>query len=87
MTIHEHPDGSTTIKLKARVVHEHPTDGSETIEVGIHQIQYGHGSGGDGFCYNCQSFDSFDVKPGLKEAKEAVEALPPVTCLKQYGIE
>lgn len=44
-------------RVVARIVYVHPTDGAETIEVSDHQIQFGYGSGGDGYCYAHQSFD------------------------------
>lgn len=41
----------------AQVIATHSVDGAETIAVNGHEIQFGHGSGGDGFCYSHQSFD------------------------------
>lgn len=46
--------------MEAKIVYVDRIDGAELIEVGTHKIQYGYGSGGDGFCYNHQSFDCID---------------------------
>lgn len=43
--------------MEAKVVYVNERDGAETIEVNDHRLQYGYGSGGDGFCYAHQSFD------------------------------
>ena len=46
--------------IEAKVTYTHPVDGAETIAVNGHEIQYGYGSGGDGFCYAHQSFECAD---------------------------
>lgn len=46
--------------MEAKVIYVNPIDGAETIAVNGHQIQYGHGNGGDGYCYNHGSFDCID---------------------------
>lgn len=56
--------------MKAKVVFVDPYDGAELIEVNGHRIQYGYGSGGDGFCYIHQSFDCIDNL--TDEEKEAI---------------
>lgn len=49
----------TDLPIKAKVVSTYG-DGAEEIDVNGHRIQYGHGTGGDGFCYAHQSFDCVD---------------------------
>jgi len=56
--------------IRAKVTYIHPVDGSETIECNGHSIQYGHGSGGDGYCYSHQSFDC--IENLTKEEQEAI---------------
>ena len=46
--------------MKAQVVYTDPCDGAQTIDVNGHRIQFGHGSGGDGYCYVHQSFRCID---------------------------
>ena len=42
--------------MKAVVSHTY-NDGAELISVNGHSIQYGHGAGGDGYCYAHGSFE------------------------------
>lgn len=52
----------------AKVVYAYD-DGAEEIEVNGHRIQYGYGTGGDGFCYAHQSFECIDnLTPDEKAA-------------------
>lgn len=56
-------------------------DGAEEIEVNGHRIQFGCGSGGDGYCYAHQTFDCREALtvPELMavcDAKYDVEAAP-----------
>lgn len=57
--------------MKAKVIHTNSIDGAETIEVNGHQIQYGYGNGGDGYCHEHQSFDCIDNLSA--EEKQAVQ--------------
>lgn len=63
--------------VTATVTHRHPTDGAETIDTSTgHRLQYGYGSGGDGFCYTHQSFDCIesltdDERVAIKNARES----------------
>ena len=54
--------------MKAKIVYTH-SDGAEEIECNGHRIQFGYGTGGDGFCYTHQSFDCIDnLTPEEQEA-------------------
>lgn len=46
--------------MKAKVVYIDLRDGAETIEVNGHRIQFGYGSGGDGYCYAHGKFSCLD---------------------------
>jgi hypothetical protein len=45
--------------MKAKVLYTYE-DGAEIIECNGHKIQYGYGSGGDGYCSIHESFDCID---------------------------
>lgn len=61
--------------VTANVTHVHSTDGAETIRISTgHEIQFGYGDGGDGFCYEHQSFDCIEnltaaEKQAVKDAQ------------------
>lgn len=59
--------------MRAVVTFIHAVDGAEVIEVNGHRLQFGHGSGGDGYCYGHQSFDCLD---NLTEAEREALKTP-----------
>ena len=56
--------------MEAKVIYIDDVDGAETIEVGGHQIQFGYGHGGDGYCYTHGSFKC--IENLTNEEKEAI---------------
>jgi hypothetical protein len=62
------------VTVTANVVHTHHLDGAQTILLSTgHEIQFGYGDGGDGFCYAHQSFNCIesltdDEKRAIKDA-------------------
>jgi len=64
----------------AQVVEEY-LDGAVVVAMSTgHRIQYGYGTGGDGFCYKCQSFDCIDQLSPQEQA--AAAAAPPDQALE-----
>ncbi len=68
--------------MDAIVQHVSYIDGAETIECNGHLIQYGYGSGGDGFCYSHQSFNCIE-----KLTKEECEATKHARYLGVFDIK
>lgn len=56
--------------VTAEKVYENTSNNCVQIKVGNHNMQFGGGDGGDGFCYNHQSFDC----ELTKEEQEAVNS-------------
>lgn len=56
--------------VTATITHVNDRDGAETIKISTgHEIQFGYGDGGDGFCYAHQSFDCVEtLTPDEQEA-------------------
>ncbi len=58
--------------MRAVVKFVYEVDGAEVIHVNGHELQFGYGTGGDGYCYGHQSFDCIDNL--TDEEKEALKA-------------
>lgn len=56
--------------MKSKVLYTY-ADGAEVLKIGDHEIQFGYGTGGDGFCYTHQSFDC--IENLTEEEKKAME--------------
>ncbi len=56
--------------MKAEIIHINDRDGAETISVNGHQIQFGYGDEGDGYCYAHQTFKCSENL--TDEEKEAI---------------